>query len=400
VFERVPEPGPVGAGIMMQPSGLLVLERLGLAAPILARGARVDRLRSVTADGTVLLDLAYEDLAPGLFGVGLHRGVLFETLLGAVRASKARLACGVSIARVSAAPGGRAILVDDSGQRHGPFDLVAVCDGSRSHVRDAMPAVSKRVTPYPWGALWYIGEDPHEEHARELRQTVRGARQMVGLLPTGLGPQQHAEDAGEVPLVSLFYSVRADAVEELTRRGIAAWKREVSEIVPSAEAVLAQIHDFRDLTFASYHDVVLPRWHEGRVVFLGDAAHATSPQLGQGCNLALCDAAALDDALSQGGSVEDALARYTAARREHLAYYQLATRWLTPFFQSDLDMAGVLRDALFPLVSRVPFVRREMVRSMAGTKTGILWGTRETRMPGGADLAGRDEGKAPTRLSA
>jgi 2-polyprenyl-6-methoxyphenol hydroxylase-like FAD-dependent oxidoreductase len=176
----------------------------------------------------------------------------------------------------------------------------------------------------------------------------------------------------------------------------------VCTLVPSAEGVLAQIDDFRALTFASYYDVVLPRWHEGRVVFLGDAAHATSPQLGQGCNLALCDAADLADAFSAVGapSVEDALARYTAARREHLAYYQLATRWLTPFFQSDLDLAGVLRDALFPLVSRVPFVRREMVRSMAGTKTGILWGSRETRMPRDAALVGDDEGEAPTALSA
>ena len=41
VFERVPEPGPVGAGIMMQPSGLLVHERLGLAARVIDRGSRV-----------------------------------------------------------------------------------------------------------------------------------------------------------------------------------------------------------------------------------------------------------------------------------------------------------------------------------------------------------------------
>ncbi len=54
----------------------------------------------------------------------------------------------------------------------------------------------------------------------------------------------------------------------------------------------SKLHDLSQLTFASYYDVVMPRWHAHRVAVLGDAAHATSPQLGQGCNLALCDAAA------------------------------------------------------------------------------------------------------------
>jgi 2-polyprenyl-6-methoxyphenol hydroxylase-like FAD-dependent oxidoreductase len=125
----------------------------------------------------------------------------------------------------------------------------------------------------------------------------------------------------------------------------------------------------------------MPRWHGGRLVFLGDAAHATSPQLGQGCNLALCDAAALADALATFPAIEDALSAYTEARRAHLAFYQLATRALTPFFQSDAMVLGGLRDWLMPLATRLPFVRREMIRSMAGTKTGWLWGTRETRMP-------------------
>jgi 2-polyprenyl-6-methoxyphenol hydroxylase-like FAD-dependent oxidoreductase len=192
---------------------------------------------------------------------------------------------------------------------------------------------------------------------------------MVGLLPTGLGPGDGAE-----PLVSLFFSLRADGLAFWRERGLAAWKEEVVRLAPDAAGLLDQIHHLDQLTFASYFDVVLPRWHAPRVAFLGDAAHATSPQLGQGCNLALCDAAALADALTAAPSIDDALALYSASRREHLAYYQLATRWLTPFFQSDDWMAGAARDAFFPLVSRLPYVRREMVRTMAGTKTGLLWG--------------------------
>src|ERR1700735_985567 len=100
VFERAPEPLPVGAGIMMQPSGLLVLERLGLAGRVLARGARVDHLFCETASGRPVLDLRYDALGDGLYGVGLHRGVLFETLFGALAASGVQIRCGVAIDRV------------------------------------------------------------------------------------------------------------------------------------------------------------------------------------------------------------------------------------------------------------------------------------------------------------
>src|SRR4029077_14505030 len=111
-----------------------------------------------------------------------------------------------------------------------------------------------------------------------------------------------------------------------------------------------------DLTLASYYDVSMPRWHASLrsrgagLVLLGDCAHATSPQLGQGCNLALCDAAALADALAEtSGAPTDvaaALDAYTHARRAHLDFYQLATRALTPVFQSDYTPLGFARDYL------------------------------------------------------
>ncbi len=362
LLERVPNPGPAGAGIMMQPSGLLVLERLGCASPILERGSRVDALVVRTTKGRRVMDLRYAELAPGLYGVGLHRGVLFETLHEAVRASRVDLRVGVDVVSIR---DGR--LIDRDHVSHGPFDLVVLADGARSHLRDALFGLTMRVRPYPWGALWFIGRST--DVTRELRQMVEGTSRMVGVLPTGQG------------LASLFFSVRVDRHDSVFEDGLDAWKREVLRIAPVAGELLDQIRAPHDLTFASYFDVSMPRWHAHRVVLLGDAAHATSPQLGQGCNLALCDAEALADALAKQDDVDAALDEYTRARREHLAFYQLATRALTPLFQSDFEALGLARDWLTPLATKLPFVRREMLRSMAGTKTGWFLGSRETRMP-------------------
>lgn len=114
------------------------------------------------------------------------------------------------------------------------------------------------------------------------------------------------------------------------------------------------------------------RWHGERIVFIGDAAHATSPQLGQGANLALWDAMCLADSFVDRGEVAAALAAYTALRRRHLNYYQLATRALTPLFQSDSRVIGWVRDLVFPTSRWLPPLRRRMVRTMAGLERGIV----------------------------
>ena len=113
-------------------------------------------------------------------------------------------------------------------------------------------------------------------------------------------------------------------------------------------------------------------WHTRNTVYLGDAAHATSPQLGQGCNLALLDAQALAASLAAHDDLPGALADYTRRRRRQLAFYQYATRWLTPFFQSDSRLAGVVRDLAMPLAVRLPWIQRHMVLTMCGLKTGPL----------------------------
>ena len=87
---------------------------------------------------------------------------------------------------------------------------------------------------------------------------------MLGLLPTGMGP----DDADDVPHVSLYWSLRCEAVDAWRSAGLAAWKDEVLAMQPDAAPVLAQIEDPSQLTLAVYHDVVMRRWHTHNVVVL------------------------------------------------------------------------------------------------------------------------------------
>ena len=135
--------------------------------------------------------------------------------------------------------------------------------------------------------------------------------------------------------------------------------------------MLDKITDHAQVTFARYRDVQMTRWHDRGVVFIGDAAHATSPQLGQGANLALVDACVLADSIRTTSSVDAALDLYAATRRKHLRFYQRMTRWLTPFFQSDQRVLGWLRDWTFPIANAIPPLRNHMIKTMAGVSTGF-----------------------------
>ena len=80
VFEQAAAPGPVGAGFLLQPSGLQVLWQMGLLDQILAHGAPVRRLFGDVGDGRAVMEMRYEDLDRRLFGLGVQRGALFLLL--------------------------------------------------------------------------------------------------------------------------------------------------------------------------------------------------------------------------------------------------------------------------------------------------------------------------------
>ena len=361
LLERAPRVGPIGAGLLLKPSGQQVLHRLGLLEPIVARSERLERIHAFMANGRTLINMPYGEIAPGCCAYGVHRGTLFDTLHAAVRVEKVPISldCAITGWREKDE---QVYALDTEAKEHGPYDFLVATDGSNSALRHAMfPRLP--ASDYTFGALWTVGRCTQVRGY--LHQIVEGTRHLLGLLPIG----------GE--RCTFFWGLQRDELETVRQKGFPAWRDSVLRLSPLAEEVLADVSDFDGFLFTGYRHIRLRYPYNERIVCVGDAAHSMSPHLGQGASLALLDAECLTQALEATPDFHAAFRLYRQNRLAHIRYYALLSGLLTPFFQSNAGILGLGRDLALPILTHLPFVRRQMLLTMGGVKKGLLGGSLE-----------------------
>jgi 2-polyprenyl-6-methoxyphenol hydroxylase-like FAD-dependent oxidoreductase len=382
LFERFEKPSPLGSGLLLQPTGQAVLARLGLLDVVKSHGARIDRLYgSEVTNGATIFDLGYDQLGPDRFGIGVHRASLFHALWQ--KTGELGIEVKVNTHVVSRVwEGGKSLLMTEAGTQFGPFDLVVDASGSHSDLALNLGAPTPK--PFQYGAVWASPINA-SGISDTLTQRYVSAHTMIGLLPIGTMPNDPH------PRVAFFWSLKPEAypiwVDEFE-----GWKQRVVALWPQTEAIVAQFSKPSDLTLARYGQRTLKRPFAPGVVHIGDAAHQTSPQLGQGANSALLDAAILADSLTLTGP-EDVGPQYAKARRGPIRFYQAASWLLTPFFQSDVNFLAALRDALFQRLASIPYFRTEMAKTFGGVKTGLLTSAAPENL---AHVKSKDQIKLPS----
>ena len=361
MFERFEKPAPVGSGLILQPTGLTVLHDLGLFREIVSLGARIDRLYGADAvSQRPVLDVRYDAQPGGRFGLAVHRAALFGVLFHAALRENIAIETGTEIGSIDVSSG-RAALLTTKGRVAGRFDLVIDASGSRSRLKQyaARPSEPK---PLSYGAFWAslgwrgAGFDPHALLQRYSRASV-----MIGVLPIG-----RAKADGEA-MAAFFWSLKPDDALKVKAAGLPAWKDRVVSLWPECAGYVDQVASFDELTLARYGHHTLARPAGKHFAVIGDSAHSTSPQLGQGANMALLDARALAHAVARSADVDAALQAYVRARRRHVRVFQAMSRMFTPFYQSDSALLPFVRDRLVATVARIPPAPKFLASLVAGT---------------------------------
>lgn len=361
LFDQFDAPRPVGSGLMMQPAGLDVLDLLGLGDDLRKLGAPIDRLFGREAhSGRIVLDVRYQALRDGRRGLAVHRSALFAVLFGAVKAADIAIETTMKIEAIDRVAERRPMLVAGNGRRFGPFDLIIDALGSRSPlIGEAAAPATRRGLAY--GALWTtLPWTGTAFDARALEQRYEKACVMIGVLPVG------KRFPGDDLQTTFFWSLKTIDYPRWKTRALGAWRDEVVRLWPATEKLMAEVNHSDQMVLASYSHHTLPLPFGERIVFIGDSAHSTSPQLGQGANMALLDVRALTMALDKSASLTEALALYARRRRLHVRLYQLMSAVFTPFYQSDSHILPFLRDGLVAPLSRVPLVARGLARIVSG----------------------------------
>ena len=332
VIERAPAWAPVGAGIALGVNAMRVLDRLGAGAAVAARGRAVERGEIADRRGRPLAAMDIASSAPGeTRSVAIHRAALHEALYESIGDTPVRL--GTTPAAIDAeADRPRVELSDGTGDE---YDLVVGADGLRSQVRDLVfGANPPRYAGYTCWRLIVPGVA-----GIDYPLEMWGAGRRFGLVPIGDG------------LLYCFATSNAPAQEADPEDGrLQRFRKRFEDFGGAVPAVLERLKRPEQLLHNDIEDVVQAPWHRRRVVLLGDAAHAVTPNLGQGAAMAIEDAAVLAESLAGVAPLEAALAAYESRRRRRVEWVQSRSRRLGRVAQWQSPFACAARNTLLRLL--------------------------------------------------
>jgi 2-polyprenyl-6-methoxyphenol hydroxylase-like FAD-dependent oxidoreductase len=299
-----PEVGAIGSGITMQGNGLRELRRLGVWDAARAAGYPFDSLglRAPDPAGTLLAEIpdartGGPDLPATL---GLPRPALARIMTDRAAAAGAKLRLGTRVRSLSQHGDGVDVVFSDGAADR--YDLVIGADGIRSATR---PMIGITDQPRPTGMGIFRAFGPRPASVTRTDLYYGGPSYIAGYCPTGEN--------------SLYAYIVEDARDRsgLTPAERLAAMRSLAEAYHGPwDEIRATLSDPGTVSYTLFEELVVPApWNRGRVVLIGDAAHACPPTLAQGGSQALEDAAVVTELLLSQPAVDDELWSAFTARR-------------------------------------------------------------------------------------
>ncbi|WP_182481203.1 FAD-dependent monooxygenase [Nocardioides immobilis] len=293
LLDERPELGSAGGAITLWPNAMVALDEIGVGDDVRRAGHALGAGTIRTRTGRVLRSLDLERSAAVLGGplVAVRRGDLVEILHDRIKPGSVRL--GVAVRGYRQDEDVVQVVTDGD-----PVAAVALvgADGYRSEVARVLdPGLPERYAGFPaWRGIADTGGlEPVQ---------LWGSRQEFGVVPLG--------DGAAYWFATVREPAGGTAESELAhlRTAFSGWPNPVQQVLDATAPAAVSRNDVMDRA--------LPRrWTDGRVVVIGDAAHAMRPHLGQGGCQALIDAAVLARLLRQADSPAAAFTAFEKMRR-------------------------------------------------------------------------------------
>ena len=338
LIDRDPNWGVYGAGITITGPTLRVMKRLGILEDVLKEGWTSADIRACDANGKLIADIAGQsadhDGIPGAGGI--MRPVLHRLLAERVLASGVEVSLGLSL-RAMSDTGPRSVTLSDGSCAS--YDLVVGADGIFSQTRKALfPHVAG--PRYVGQVCWRLMAPRHP--AIDRRTYFLGGPMKVGMNPVS------------ATQMYMFLLEPADTVEWIADKDLST---RLAQLMQGYGGVVAEVRAAltpqSNIIARPLETVVCPPpWFRDGVVLIGDAAHATTPQLASGAGMAMEDGVVLGECAATEASVQATLEAFMKRRFDRCAFVvekSLALGRLERAVSSPVEQIKVVEQALAQL---------------------------------------------------
>lgn len=331
VYELAPELGEVGAGLTLSPNSTLGLEYVGIGAELEKR-AHVPQAQAIMhyQTGEVLVETKRGDIPKQKYGANyyqIHRADLHEILVNATEVNDPGSIL-VNHAFEGYTETDNGIEITFTNGNTATCDVLIGADGIRSGVRSAMFGPED---PKFTGNVAYRGLVNRGDLSDEVVTPASG----VAIAPRKAFTRYLVREGS---LINFVAFVRRDGWDEegwsipVTHEELMEefgdWHPRVSDLIKAAP---------KDKVFkwALYDRDPLEEWTKGNVTLIGDAAHPMLPFMGMGAAMGVEDGVVIGRAFGDSSTIEEALTRYEAARKERANFVLLRSRVARERLQSD-----------------------------------------------------------------
>lgn len=353
IFEQAADFRRVGGGLMLHRNGLQVLEAIGLIDTLQSDIRATQQLMLLSADGRELSRSDLRELpGPNNEAAVILRGRLQERLWSAAQRTGVPVEFGRRLTGIHRTTAGAVMHFanDDSEET----DVIVAADGMHSIGREStgLPYQQMEV-----GEAYLRGVACRGTRNEAVREFWSNDGRRFGICPL----------PGEETY--FFCTAPRGQWHSMVKRPLDPWIDSWADFGPEVLDLLHAVTDWSQVNYSELHEIRMARWHRPPVFLVGDAAHAMTPNLGQGANQAMVDSLVLMKLLQKAdrpGELAQVAQRHETIRIRFATKIQKTARRIGQLAQLRSRPARLVRNKLLALGSVLPFARRSFLHAMAG----------------------------------